>query len=107
MVRLSRDCFDGSLLMSLPFLCSLPRQGKQPQTWGFWPQQSYGSGSHDSNLRWSALARLLGREHLLIAFTLLQTPYYMSPELINGQPYDIKSDIWALGCLIYELCAGQ
>ena len=31
----------------------------------------------------------------------------MSPELINGQPYDIKSDVWALGCLIYELCAGQ
>lgn len=31
----------------------------------------------------------------------------MSPELINGMPYDVKSDIWALGCLIYELCAGQ
>ncbi len=25
----------------------------------------------------------------------LQTPYYMSPELINGQAYDVKSDIWA------------
>lgn len=34
-----------------------------------------------------------------------QTPYYMSPELINGHQYDVKSDIWALGCLIYELCA--
>jgi serine/threonine protein kinase len=36
-----------------------------------------------------------------------KTPYYMSPELINGHQYDVKSDIWALGCLIYELCAWQ
>lgn len=31
----------------------------------------------------------------------------MSPELINGHQYDVKSDIWALGCLIFELCAWQ
>ena len=29
----------------------------------------------------------------------------MSPELIQNLAYDSKSDIWALGCLIYELCA--
>jgi serine/threonine protein kinase len=29
----------------------------------------------------------------------------MSPELINEKQYDTKSDIWSLGCLIYELCA--
>ena len=33
--------------------------------------------------------------------------YYMSPELIQNLAYDSKSDIWALGCLIYELCARQ
>ncbi|KAJ3276553.1 Serine/threonine-protein kinase Nek2 [Terramyces sp. JEL0728] len=35
----------------------------------------------------------------------LGTPYYMSPELVDELPYNAKSDVWALGCLIYELCA--
>ncbi|WFC95507.1 hypothetical protein MBRA1_002155 [Malassezia brasiliensis] len=39
------------------------------------------------------------------ANTYVGTPYYMSPELASGQQYDIKSDIWALGCIVYELCA--
>ncbi|XP_024220087.2 serine/threonine-protein kinase Nek2 [Halyomorpha halys] len=36
---------------------------------------------------------------------IVGTPYYMSPEIIRGRKYDRKSDIWALGCLIYELCS--
>ena len=34
-----------------------------------------------------------------------QTPLYMPPEILGGNRYDTKSDIWSLGCLIFELCA--
>jgi serine/threonine protein kinase len=37
--------------------------------------------------------------------TQIGTPYYMSPEIWNNRPYDGSSDIWALGCMMYELCA--
>ena len=37
------------------------------------------------------------------AKTKLGTPYYLSPEIINSKPYDSKSDIWALGVLLYEM----
>ena len=39
------------------------------------------------------------------AKTYVGTPYYLSPEIINSQPYDFKSDIWSLGVLLYEMCA--
>lgn len=32
------------------------------------------------------------------------TPYYASPEVWRDEPYDMKADIWSLGCLTYELC---
>lgn len=32
------------------------------------------------------------------------TPYYASPEVWSEKPYDYKTDIWSLGCIIYELC---
>nr|CCC48016.1 putative protein kinase [Trypanosoma vivax Y486] len=39
-----------------------------------------------------------------MAKTMCGTPCYFSPELCLGKPYNNKSDVWALGVLLYELC---
>lgn len=38
-----------------------------------------------------------------MAETCVGTPYYMSPELCQGVKYNFKSDIWAMGCVIFEV----
>ncbi len=39
----------------------------------------------------------------LFAKTYIGTPYYLSPEICEELPYNEKSDIWALGCILYEM----
>uniref|UniRef100_A0A8C3CAT4 non-specific serine/threonine protein kinase n=1 Tax=Cairina moschata TaxID=8855 RepID=A0A8C3CAT4_CAIMO len=39
-----------------------------------------------------------------LARTCIGTPYYLSPEICQNRPYNNKSDIWALGCVLYEMC---
>ena len=50
------------------------------------------------------IARKLGKN--LLAETAIGTPYYLSPEICTGQPYDFKTDMWSLGCVIYEVYYG-
>ena len=37
-----------------------------------------------------------------LLYTQTGTPYYASPEVWKDQPYDARSDIWSLGCVLYE-----
>ena len=38
-----------------------------------------------------------------LGYTQTGTPYYASPEVWNNSSYDCKSDIWSLGCILYEM----
>ncbi|XP_047736482.1 uncharacterized protein LOC108677560 isoform X2 [Hyalella azteca] len=40
-----------------------------------------------------------------LASTCIGTPYYLSPEMCQNKPYNSKSDVWALGCVLYEMVA--
>ncbi|CAD8053408.1 unnamed protein product [Paramecium primaurelia] len=40
-------------------------------------------------------------------YTQTGTPYYASPEVWRDEPYNLKSDIWSLGCVLYEMCCLQ
>nr|XP_058927506.1 serine/threonine-protein kinase Nek1 isoform X3 [Kogia breviceps] len=49
------------------------------------------------------IARVLNSTVELVR-TCIGTPYYLSPEICENKPYNNKSDIWALGCVLYEMC---
>jgi len=68
------------------------------------PQNIFMGSNHDVKLGDFGLAKELDSESKF-AQTHVGTPYYMSPELVNQQKYNEMSDIWAVGCLVYELAA--
>src|SRR5690606_30538796 len=51
-------------------------------------------------------AAQLATQTVTHAGILLGTPPYMSPEQVHGRPADHRSDLWALGCVLFELLAG-
>ncbi|KAL8426750.1 hypothetical protein Efla_002264 [Eimeria flavescens] len=50
------------------------------------------------------ISRALESTHAM-AKTFIGTPYYLSPELCEGSPYGPPSDMWAVGCVAYEMAS--
>jgi len=49
------------------------------------------------------IARVLNGTHEL-ATSVVGTPFSMSPEVCENKPYSKPSDVWAMGCVLYEMC---
>lgn len=67
------------------------------------PDNIFLDGDHCVKLGDFGLAKMLDQSHMM-ANTYVGTPYYMSPEVLLNDVSSPASDIWSLGCVIYELC---
>ncbi|XP_013878197.1 serine/threonine-protein kinase Nek5 [Austrofundulus limnaeus] len=61
------------------------------------------SGGMKAKLGDFGIARMLNNTMELV-WTCVGTPYYLSPEICESRPYNNKTDVWGLGCVLYELC---
>jgi len=66
------------------------------------PSNVFLDGENNAKLGDFGLSRMLSEENNF-AYSRVGTPYYMSPEQIEDMRYNEKSDIWSLGCFLYEL----
>jgi cGMP-dependent protein kinase len=52
-------------------------------------------------------AKFLNEENGYRTFTIIGTPHYMAPEVVEGKGYSFSVDIWALGIILYEMVCGK
>ncbi|CAH1790824.1 unnamed protein product, partial [Owenia fusiformis] len=85
-------------------VCHQRKNGKSVLHRDLKPANVFLDASKNVKLGDFGLARVLHHD-TSFAKTFVGTPYYMSPEQVNNKSYNEKSDVWSLGCLLYELCA--
>ena len=69
------------------------------------PKNIFITEGHKIRLGDFGCSKLLKRGSL--ARTQIGTPYYMSPEIFANRRYNEASDMWAVGCIVYELTTAK
>jgi serine/threonine protein kinase len=52
------------------------------------------------------IAQIIDHQKLTMTGQLLGSPAYMAPELISGKPIDARTDLFAVGIMLYQLATG-
>src|SRR5690606_789025 len=53
------------------------------------------------------IAQIIDNQKLTLTGQLIGSPAYMAPELISGKPLDVRTDLFSLGILLYQLATGE
>ena len=53
------------------------------------------------------IAQVIDLERMTVTGQLLGSPAYMAPELIEGRPLDVRTDVFGLGILLYQIATGN
>ena len=93
-----------SQIISALFSCHRRKEGQKILHRDLKPTNVFIDAQNNIKIGDFGLARLMGEDSVFDS-TNVGTPYYMSPEQISEQKYNEKCDIWATGCVIYELCS--
>ena len=88
-------------VLSALYACHMHKEGKILHR-DIKPSNVFLDNENNVKLGDFGLSRMLSNESNF-AYSNVGTPYYMSPEQIDENRYNEKSDIWSLGCCLYEL----
>lgn len=53
------------------------------------------------------IAKVLTEEEGFRTFTVIGTPHYMAPEIVQLEGYSFSADLWSLGIILYEMLCGE
>jgi serine/threonine-protein kinase len=94
-----RDLKPGNVLLDINDWDATPPAERYPRLCAGWPFRTV--------LTDFGIAKIIGAERLTQSGLTVGTPHYLSPEQAAGEPGDLRSDLYALGIMLFESLSGQ